>query len=162
MLGLGVGAIFTAIGGAVSSWMQHKTAKVEAARTVEVENIRAGVEIQKGSWKDEYFTIFWTWPLYPVIVEAGWKWDPSIFINFIVALPVWYQTLLIGMTTASFGVKTFKDWKAGMLDREMKWDRHKNGNGNGSGSVAKMEKPKEFKETTDGGAGWKPNLGMRP
>ena len=126
----GVGAIFTAVSAGIQSWMAHKTAKVEAARDVELETIKAGVEIQKGSWKDEYFTVFWTWPLYPVIVEAAWKWDPSIFIAFVVALPVWYQTILIGMTTASFGVKTFKDWKAGTLERELTWDRHeKNGNG---------------------------------
>mgnify|MGYP001582858163 CR=1 FL=1 len=124
----GIGTVFSAISGLAQGWFKHKQAKTEAARDIELATISAGVEIQKGSWKDEYFTIFWTWPLYPVIAEAMWKMDPNIFIAFVIALPVWYQTILIGMTTASFGMKTIKDWKAGVLDREMTWDRHeKNG-----------------------------------
>lgn len=127
-----IGAALSAVSGIAQGWFKHKLARTEAARDIELSSISAGVEIQKGSWKDEYFTIFWTWPLYPVIIEAMWKMDPAIFIAFVVALPTWYQTILIGMTTASFGVKTFKDWKAGVLDREIKWDRHeKNGGGNG-------------------------------
>ena len=134
MLGLltGVAGIFSAVSGIAQGWFAHKTAKVEAARQVEITTIQAGVDIQKGSWKDEYFTIFWTAPLYQPLFGAIWYWDASIFINYVAALPAWYTTILIGMTTASFGVKTFKDWKAGVLDREMTWDRHeKNGKTSG-------------------------------
>jgi len=122
------GPVITAVAGAFGSWFKHKTAATEATRDINIEQIRAGVAVQGGSWKDEYFTIFWTAPLYPPLFGSVWYWNPQIFIDFVNALPGWYTTILIGMTTASFGVKTFKDWKAGVLDREMKWDRHeKNG-----------------------------------
>ena len=119
-----IGPVF----GAIKSYLEHRTVKVTAQRDQELASIQAGVEIQKGSWKDEYFTIFWTAPLYPPLFASVWYWDPYIFVDFVSALPNWYTVILIGMTTASFGVKTFKDWKAGVLEREIKWDRQvKNG-----------------------------------
>ena len=130
-LGL-IGPVFTAIGNLAKGYFDHKKATTEAARDVELASIQAGVAIQKGGWKDEYFTIFWTVPLYPPLFDSVWQWNPQIFINYVNALPLWYTTILIGMTTASFGVKTYKEWKASVLDREITWDRHANGNGNGA------------------------------
>jgi len=129
----GIAGIFTAVSGIFQGWFQHKIAATQAARDTEITQIQAGVQIQQGSWKDEYLVIFWSMPLWPAIADSVIHWDPQmkVFLGVVNNLPVWYTTILIGMTTASFGVKTFKEWKSSVLDREMKWDTHEKNGGNG-------------------------------
>jgi len=133
-----IGPIFTAISGAVQSWFNHKTEAVKAAREIEVEQIRAGVQIQGGSWKDEYLVILWTAPIIPAMLDSLIHWDPSmsVFLKVVNELPVWYTSLLLTITTASFGVKGLLNWKASKLDRELKWDRHEK---NGDGRIPKWD-----------------------
>jgi hypothetical protein len=123
-----LGPLFSMIGSIASGWLKHKQAKTEAIRDVEIASIRAQVDIQKGSWKDEYLVIMWTMPLWPAIFDSVLHWDPymTVFLEVVNGLPVWYTTMLIGMTTASFGVKAFQNWKANKLDREIIWERATN------------------------------------
>ena len=130
MFALGfLGPLFSMIGSVAGGWFKHKLAKTEAARDVEIESIRAQVDIQTGSWKDEYLVIMWTMPLWPAIFDSVLHWDPSmtVFLNVVNTLPAWYTTMLIGMTTASFGVKAFQNWKSNKLDREIIWEKATNG-----------------------------------
>ena|SRR3990167_194638 len=129
----GIGAIFGAVGDVAKGWFAHKTAKIDAARDVELAEIRAGVEVQAGSFKDEYLLILWTLPLIPAIFDAVLHWDPSMstFLRVVESLPLWYTSLLITITGASFGVRAMNSWKSGKLERELTWDRHeKNGKAN--------------------------------
>lgn len=132
---IGLGAIFTAVSavsGIFTSWFSHKTAKIEAQRDVELSEIKAGVEVQQGSWKDEYLVLLWTLPIIPAILDAVLHWDPQmrVFLQVIDRLPTWYTGLLITITGASFGIRGMNAWKSGKLERELTWDRHeKNGNG---------------------------------
>lgn len=142
----GIGAIFGAVGDIAKGWFTHKTAKVEAARDVELSEIRAGVEIQQGSWKDEYLVILWTAPLIPAMLSAIIEWDPSMqtFLLVVDSLPTWYTTLLITITGASFGIRAMTNWKSGVLERELTWDRYEK-NGKKPADVGKrpVEPPKD-------------------
>lgn len=132
MLGVlsAVGGIFSSISGIAQGWFNHKIEKAKAARDIEVEQIKAGVQIQGGSWKDEYLVVLWTAPIIPAMLDSIIHWDPNmtVFLAVVNALPSWYTGLLLTITTASFGIKGLVNWKASKLDRELKWDRHaKNG-----------------------------------
>lgn len=149
MLGIGaifsgIGAVAQAISGPIQSWFSHKTAKVEAARDVELSEIRAGVEVQQGSFKDEYLVLLWTAPILPAMLDSIIHWDPgmTVFLTVINSLPTWYTGLLITITGASFGVRGMNAWKSGKLERELTWDRHeKNGHNGGINGGAKPPDP---------------------
>ena len=152
----GIGAIIGAVGSIADvfgKWFQHKTAKAEAQRDVELSEIRAGVEVQQGSLKDEYLVVLWTAPLIPALLDSLIHWDPSmaVFLKVVQTLPVWYTGLLITITGASFGVRGMNAWKSGKLERELTWDRNEK---NDNRPLGATKPPKEEP--------WKPNLGMKP
>ena len=133
-----LGGVFSAIVNIAQGWFKHRAAKTEATRDVQLASIRAQVDIQTGSFKDEYLVILWTAPLIPALLDSIIHWDPSMttFLTVVGALPLWYTSLLITITGASFGVRSLQNWKSSKLDREIRWGNHeevvrKNGNGNG-------------------------------
>jgi hypothetical protein len=137
MLGIisAVASIFTAVGGIAKGWFDHKVKKAEVARDVELAEIQAQQGIQIGSWKDEYLIILWTAPIIPALLDSVINWDPSmsVFLGVVQRLPVWYTSLLITITGASFGVRSMQNWKAAKLGREIAWEQSTNGAGQTSG-----------------------------
>jgi len=111
------------------TWQQRKVvesqgkvdiakAKVEGKIAVEKKradgDINYNVEAQRGmqaSWKDEVFVVVWL----SVFVGCFLPWtQPYVKDGFIFLkenTPDWYEWALLGMVTASFGLKGWKFWK---------------------------------------------------
>ena len=126
LLGL-IGPVFSAIGNIAKGYFEHKMAKVEAGRQVELAEITAQVETQQGSWKDELITVVFITPL--VLGMFGWTVPIEKLFAIMALAPVWYQTVISIIVTGSFGMSLHRAYKSDKLEREITWDRHANGNG---------------------------------
>ena len=134
LLGL-IGPVFSAIGNIAKGYFEHKMAKVEANRQVELAEISAQVETQQGSWKDEWVTVVFTVPL--VLGMFGWTAPIEKLFAIMALAPGWYQTVISIIVTGSFGMSLHRQYTSGKLEREITWDRHeKNGKTFGGNEVS--------------------------
>jgi len=102
----GVSAIFSAISGIAQGWFQHRIAATQATRDTEIAQIRAGVEAQQGSWKDEWVTVVFTVPF--VLAMFGWS-DPLVrMFNIMAVAPDWFHYILYTIVGGSFGVNMYQ------------------------------------------------------
>lgn len=95
----------------VKEWFITKQKKEEAKQAYlmyqargETEWDNQAMEASKYSWKDELITLIWFSPLvvawfYP---ERALQW-----ITFVGALPVFYQIIMFGIVSASFGLRWY-------------------------------------------------------
>ena len=126
-MALWVPALITAAGELFRSWMDAKKAKHQAEikfqeKLAEAEATWDLVALRQAqfSWKDEMITLVVFGPLvmawFPEYRAGVMEW-----VDFVAALPFWYQILIFGITAASFGLRWF-----------FKQQNFKVGNGNGS------------------------------
>ena len=141
-LGL-LGPIFSAIGGIAKGFFEHKMAKVEAGRQVELAQIESQTKAQS-SWQNGWVTILFTLPFGLAIFGI---YMPLVrLFDIMENAPTWYQTVVLLIVSGSFGLNLHGQYKADKLQREIVWDRHKaNGGGNdvtayGSGRGSELQK----------------------
>ena len=103
------GVIVKAAGGIFGSWVDLKKAKNEATAerakylaTQETDWDMEAMRNAKTSWKDEFITIIWFAPLIMAWSDPDKAQD---WVDFVGQLPVWYQTGMIGILCASFGLR---------------------------------------------------------
>lgn len=106
-----VSAIIAAIGSIFKAWVDSKTAKYEAEKNFQLQLAEqeatwdlVALRQSQFSWKDEVLTLVFVSPLvvawFPEGREAALQW-----IQFVSALPLWYQIILFGIVAASFGLR---------------------------------------------------------
>jgi hypothetical protein len=93
------------------SWVDLKKSKNQA-ESAYMQSLAKGeqdwdLEAQRASrysWKDEFITIIWFAPLIMAWFdeERATKW-----VDFVSALPVWYQFGMFGIIAASFGLRWY-------------------------------------------------------
>ncbi|MHA2135852.1 MAG: hypothetical protein ACW99J_18500 [Candidatus Thorarchaeota archaeon] len=78
-------------------------------------NINYNVEAQRGmqaSWKDEAFVLVWLSILVSCFIPWTQPYVKEGFIFLKLYTPDWFVWALLGMVTASFGLKGWKFWKS--------------------------------------------------
>lgn len=102
---------FKAIATLFTGWVDMKKVKYKAAgdRAMMLAQTEASWDVEalrqsKDSWKDEIFLYVFLSPLIIAWFNEGaaMKW-----IDFVSALPAWYQWMLVGMMSATFGLRWF-------------------------------------------------------
>ncbi len=114
--------------GAVSGWFERKQklaqtkaeneAAIEQARTnaeiarlnkaqdAEIAWDQSAVDQMRVSWKDEYFVVVWTTPLWLAMLPFDWAMRASAaFFQTMDVAPDWYVSGMAVMIAASFGVR---------------------------------------------------------
>ena len=134
-----IGPFFTAVGNIGKGYFEHKLAKVEAGRQVELAEIGAQVDTQKGSWKDEWVTVVFTVPL--VLGMFGWTAPIEKLFTLMALAPGWYQTVISIIVTGSFGMSLHRAYKSDKLEREITWDRRQK-NGDGNAGITEITPPR--------------------
>lgn len=116
-------ALIGPVSNLIGQWFENKKEESKAkhertikqlAGEIDLDNTSAGD--MRHSWKDEWLVLVFTTPIvaifYGSIVD-----NPGIIermvegIKAITALPVWYQSTLGAITVASFGLRTYKQYK---------------------------------------------------
>lgn len=95
----------------VDSWFKSKTAKQEADAAYRMSLAKgeqdwdnAAMRASQFSWKDEFITIIWFTPL----IVAWFDQERAMaWIEFVSALPQWYQFGMFGIIAASFGLRWY-------------------------------------------------------
>jgi hypothetical protein len=111
-------AIVTGIVDLWGSWIDSKKAKhqAEAAfQTKLADNANTwdimALRMSQFSWKDELITIVIFGPLIaaflPILLLPTEQWQAAIllWVDFVTKLPLWYQSLIMGIAAASFGIR---------------------------------------------------------
>ena len=109
----GIGLLKSAVGG----WFEHKQAKTEKKRQVELATIDANASADTAassgmasSWKDEYLTVLFSVPLIVVFHASVWG-DPEDIERVKQAfaamqeLPEWYMWSIVGIVIGTFGLR---------------------------------------------------------
>ena len=110
-------AIVTGVVELARGWFDHKKAKTEKERQVELEQIgqlgdadTASANDMATSWKDEYLTVIFSIPLIVVFHASVWG-DPediervkSAFAAM-TELPEWYMWAVTGIVAGTFGLR---------------------------------------------------------
>jgi len=99
------------VGGIFTSWVDLKKSKNEAEAAYNRQALTGeqdwDLEAQKQakySWKDEFITVIWFTPL----IVAWWEPEKAMaWINFVSALPYWYQIGMFGIIASSFGLRWY-------------------------------------------------------
>lgn len=114
--------------GAVAGWFERKQklaqtkaeneAAIEQARTnaeiarlnkaqdAEIAWDQSAVDQMRVSWKDEYFVVVWTTPLWLAMLPFDWAMRASAaFFQTMDVAPDWYVSGMAVMIAASFGVR---------------------------------------------------------
>lgn len=83
-----------------------KIARLNKAQDAEIEWDQEALSQMKHSWKDEYFVIVWTVPIWLAMLPFEWAHDASVaFFETLTNAPDWYVTGMAVMIAASFGVR---------------------------------------------------------
>ena len=118
-----IGAIVEAVGGAVSGFFEHRKAKTEAKRKVQIKRLEqlgeadtASAADMKTSWKDEYLTVLFSVPLIVVFYSAVWGDASDVErVNDAFAamnqLPEWYMWAITGIVAGTFGLRALSKRK---------------------------------------------------
>jgi hypothetical protein len=88
--------------------------KIELDKAIQLGDKNYNVEAQKGmasSIKDEMFVVVWLAILIAAFLPWTQPYIKSGFAFLATGTPWWYETSLIGMVVASFGLKGWKMWK---------------------------------------------------
>lgn len=118
-----IGAIVETIGGAVGGYFEHRKAKTDARREVELKRLHqlgeadvASASDMKTSWKDEYLVILFSIPLIVVFHAAVWG-DPTDIdrvkeaFSAMNQLPEWYMWAITGIVAGTFGLRALSKRK---------------------------------------------------
>jgi len=110
-------ALFNLVGEGVKAFAAHKMAKVEAKRALELQALTQEgdwdttmAKASASSWKDEYWTIVLSFPVW-VVFYAAMTDKPDLIVRvkeaFVVldGLPEWYKIALGVAIAAAFAVK---------------------------------------------------------
>jgi len=108
----------------VSSWFDLKKAKNNAEAEYHAQLAKGeqdwDIEAQKAarySWKDEFITIIWFAPL----IMAWWDEERALrWVNFVSAMPYWYQFGMFGIMAASFGLRWYFKQQTFTISKENK------------------------------------------
>lgn len=85
-------------------------ARLNKAQDAEIAWDQEAVSQMKLSWKDEYFVIVWTAPLWLAMLPFDWALQASAaFFQTMDTAPDWYVTGMAVMIAASFGVRKLID-----------------------------------------------------
>lgn len=85
---------------------QGEIARLSKAQDAEIAWDQEAVSQMKLSWKDEYFVIVWTVPLWLAMLPFGWALQASAaFFQTMDSAPDWYVSGMAVMIAASFGVR---------------------------------------------------------
>jgi len=116
-------ALISPIAGLVSQWFENKKEESKAKHEHKVKQLTGEIELDntsagdmRHSWKDEWLVLVFTTPIVAIFYGSVAN-DPEIIkrmvdgIKAISNLPVWYQTTLGAITVASFGLRTYKQYK---------------------------------------------------
>ena len=117
---------FQALKTLFTGWVDMKKTKFEAdgKRAMALAETEASWDVEalrqsKDSWKDEVFLYVFLSPL--VIAwfneEAAMQW-----VDFVTAMPTWYQWMLVGMMSATFGIRWFVKGQNIRLSKGFKHD----------------------------------------
>ena len=105
--------VLGALGQLFTSWLDAKKAKHQAEiafqqKMSEIEATWDLVALRQAqfSWKDELITLV---VFVPLIIAwfPEWRGHVLSWVEFVDALPLWYQVLIYGITAASFGLRWF-------------------------------------------------------
>ena len=118
-----IGPLIEGISNVATGWINHRQAKTEAKRDVELKQITASADIDatsaadmSTSWKDEYLTVLFSIPLVVVFYASVWG-DPADIERVKTAfaamqeLPEWYMWSVVGIVTGTFGLRGLQKLK---------------------------------------------------
>lgn len=89
---------------------QAEIARLGKAQDAEIAWDQEAVSQMKMSWKDEYFVIVWTMPLWLAMLPFEWALTASTaFFQTMDTAPDWYVSGMAVMIAASFGVRKIID-----------------------------------------------------
>ena len=89
---------------------QAEIVRLGKAQDAEISWDQSAVDQMKYSWKDEYFVIVWTTPLWLAMLPFEWAHDASVsFFETMTNAPDWYVVGFATMIAASFGVRKLID-----------------------------------------------------
>lgn len=105
--------ILAGIGQLWTAWLDSKKAKYEAEKNFQLSLAEAeatwdlvALRQAQFSWKDELITLIVFGPLMLAWIPE-YRSGIMEWVEFVSALPVWYQMLIFGITAASFGLRWF-------------------------------------------------------
>jgi hypothetical protein len=89
---------------------QAEIARLGKSQDAEIAWDQEAVSQMKLSWKDEYFVVVWTTPLWLAMLPFEWALTASTaFFQTMDTAPDWYVTGMSVMIAASFGVRKIID-----------------------------------------------------
>lgn len=89
---------------------EAKAKYADKAQEAEISWDQSAVDQMKHSWKDEYFVIVWTVPLWLSMLPFEWaKEAAASFFTTMTYAPDWYVVGFATMIAASFGVRKIID-----------------------------------------------------
>lgn len=116
-------ALITGIFELGRQWLRNRQEKAQAKHERVVKSINGELDLDhnsisgmRWSWKDEWFTVVFSTPIITIFYGAIFD-KPEVIdrmasgMEVISSLPEWYQILLGGMVTASFGILTYQRLK---------------------------------------------------
>ena len=87
-----------------------KVKRIQAKLDYDARYDSIAAEGMKHSWKDEYWTIVLSIPAIGCFIPGLTGYVQEGF-KVLATCPVWYQTCLVGVIAASFGLKSFMTWR---------------------------------------------------
>lgn len=105
------GLVFSGVKELISGWFAVRKSKQEAEAAYNMQLVKGeqdydnkAMEAARYSWKDEFITVIWYFPLGYAWYdqEAAMKW-----VQFVGELPYWYQFGMFGIMAASFGLRWY-------------------------------------------------------
>jgi len=93
----------------IGGWVAHKQKVAEATRMAEIKWADTMADASKTSLKDEYILILWTAPI--LLAIFGYSEPMERFLELLNQLPVWYTSLLVTLSLATFGISAKGKWE---------------------------------------------------
>jgi len=103
--------VFSGVKELISGWFAVRKSKQEAEAAYNMQRVKGeqdwdikAMEAARYSWKDEFLTVVWFFPL----VYAWHDPDAAMqWVDFVSGLPYWYQFGMFGILAASFGLRWY-------------------------------------------------------
>jgi len=100
-----LGGVFKIVGG----WVEHKQKVAQATRFAEIKWAETMADASKTSWKDEYILFLWTIPI--LLAIFGYDEPMERFLELLNQLPMWYTSLIVTLSLATFGISAKGKWE---------------------------------------------------
>lgn len=129
-----LGMIFGPIAKIVGGWVEHKQKIAAATRNAEIKWAHTMADASKTSLKDEYILFLWTIPI--LLAIFGYDEPMVRFLELLNQLPVWYTSLLVTLSLATFGISAKGKWEKLVSKRNFNKATEERGHGTDFGPTS--------------------------